>query len=150
MEREGRCRQMSLACVGSTRSVPATLGLPPLTGVCFPCLHCSGSRLLSRERALSCVHFPSLSHSGSGFRVLHKDADSVGPAFCAFPGRNSSGTQELDERTLSGCIMPYSLRGPNLSFWALRSGAPCVSSGKLISGCNPSSGCQPSRISGSL
>ena len=48
---------MSLACVGSTRIVPATLGLPPLTGVCFPCLHCSGSRLLYRERALSWVRF---------------------------------------------------------------------------------------------
>ena len=36
--REGRCRQRSLACVGSTRSVPATLGLPPLAAsVCaFP------------------------------------------------------------------------------------------------------------------
>ena len=29
--REGRCRQMSPACVGSTRSLLATLGLPPLT-----------------------------------------------------------------------------------------------------------------------
>ena len=33
--REGRCRQISLACVGSTRGFPATLGLPPLgAGVC--------------------------------------------------------------------------------------------------------------------
>ena len=57
----------------------------PAHGVCFPCLHCSGSRLLSRERALGCVHFPGLSRSDSRFWVLHKDADSVGPAFCAFP-----------------------------------------------------------------
>ena len=35
--------------------------------------------------ALGCMHFPSLSHSGSGSRVLHKGADSVGPAFCALP-----------------------------------------------------------------
>ena len=27
---EGHCRQISLVCVGSTRSVPATLGLTPL------------------------------------------------------------------------------------------------------------------------
>ena len=53
--------------------------------VCFPCLHCSGSRLLYRERALSCVHFPGLSCSGSGSRVLHKGIDLVGPVFCAFP-----------------------------------------------------------------
>ena len=32
-------------------------GLPPLTGVCFPRPHCSGSRLLYMERALHCVRF---------------------------------------------------------------------------------------------
>ena len=32
--------------------------------------------------ALGCVHFPGLSSSGSGSWVLHKGADSVGPAFC--------------------------------------------------------------------
>ena len=86
--REGNCRQMSLACVGSTCSVLATLGLPPLAGVCFPCLHCSGSRLLSRERALSCMHFPGLSRSDSGFL-------SVGPAFFAFPAREAQSTRSL-------------------------------------------------------
>ena len=118
--------------------------------VCSPCLHCSGSRLLYRERALSCVHFSGLSHSGSGFWVLHKGADSVGPAFCAFPGPSSSGLQELDERILPGCRVPYPLQGPSLSFQARQSGVPCVSSGELISGCDPLSRCQPSRISGSL
>ena len=84
---------MSLACRGSTLSVPATMGLPLLTGVCFPCLHCSGSRLL--KQALSCMHFPGLSRSDSGFRVLHKDADSVGPAFCAFPAQAAQATRSL-------------------------------------------------------
>ena len=74
--------------------------------VCFPCLHCSGSKLLYNERALSFVHFPGLSRSDSGFRVLHKDADSVGPEFCAFPGWSSSGSQELDEHTPPGCRAP--------------------------------------------
>ena len=118
--------------------------------MCFPHLHCSGSRLLYRERALSYVHFPGLSHSSSGFQVLHKDADSVGPAFCAFPGWSSSGSQELDEHTLPRCSAPYPLRSVSLSFRTFWSGASCVSSGKLISGCNPPGGCQPSRISGSL
>ena len=77
---------MSLACVGSTRSVPATLGLPPLTGVSFPRLHCSGCRFLYRLWALGCVHLPGPNISGSGSQVLHKDADLVGPSFCAFPG----------------------------------------------------------------
>ena len=31
------------------------------------------------------MHFPGLSHSGSGSRVLHKGTDLVGCAFCAFP-----------------------------------------------------------------
>ena len=53
--------------------------------VCFPSLHCSGSRLLCREQALGCVHFPGLSHSGSGSQVLHKGTDLVGPAFCPLP-----------------------------------------------------------------
>ena len=80
---------------------------PRSQNVCFPRLHCSGSRLLYRERTLCCIHFPGLSCSGSGFWVLHKDADWVGPAFCAFPGQRNSGSQELDERTLpgAGCLI---------------------------------------------
>ena len=121
--------------------------------VCFPRLHCSGSMLLSRERALRCVDFPGLICSDSGFRILHKDADSVGPAFCVFPSWSRSGSQELDKRTLPHsprvwCTSP--LHGPSLSFHARRSGAPCVSSGELDSSCDPPSGCRPSRISGSL
>ena len=56
MGRAGRCRQTSL-CVGSTRRVPATLGLPLQGCLCFPRLHCSGSRLLYRECALCCLQF---------------------------------------------------------------------------------------------
>ena len=37
------------------------------------------------KQALDCVHFPGLSHSGSGSWVLHKGTDSVGPTFCALP-----------------------------------------------------------------
>ena len=85
MGREEHCKQISLASVGSARSVSATLGLPRSWRVCFPHLHCSGSRLLYRERALSCMHFPGLSRSGSGSQVLHNGTDSVGPAFCAVP-----------------------------------------------------------------
>ena len=147
--REGHCRQMSQACVGSTRSVPATRGLPRSRHVCFPRLHCSSSRLLYRERALSCVHFPGLSHSGSGSRVLHKGADSVGPAFCAFRVGAAQAARSLTS-ALSPGQRDFSPPRPRLSFRVQRSGAPCVSSGELISGCDPPSGCQPSRISGSL
>ena len=37
------------------------------------------------KRALGWVHFPGLSHSGSGSQVLHKGRDSVGSACCALP-----------------------------------------------------------------
>ena len=44
--REGRCRQITLACA---RSVSATLACPRSRGVHLPCPHSSGSRLLCRE-----------------------------------------------------------------------------------------------------
>ena len=83
-----------------------------ITGLCGECLQCLGhtacapppslltacvlswSILLRLQvalqgnclkRALGCVHFPGLSCSGSGSRVLHKGTDSVGPVFCALP-----------------------------------------------------------------
>ena len=113
--REGHCRPMSLACVGSTCSVPATLGLPRSQHMCFPRLHCSGSRLLSREQALRGVHFPGLSRSGSGSRVLHKGADSVGPAFCAFPAGAAQATRSL-RSTLSPGAARLLPPHPSLSF----------------------------------
>ena len=44
--REGRCKQITLACA---HSISVTLGLPPSWRLCPPCPHCSGSRLLRRE-----------------------------------------------------------------------------------------------------
>ena len=58
-------------------------------GVCafmvysFQAIGCSAGNCL--RRTLGCIHFPGLSHSGSGSQVLHKGADLVGPAFCALP-----------------------------------------------------------------
>ena len=59
MGTEDNCRQISLTCVESTCSVPVC---PHSRHVCFPPLHCSGSRLLYGEWALGCVHFPGPSH----------------------------------------------------------------------------------------
>ena len=87
--REEHCKQISLACVGSVHSVWTTLGFPPPT-MCV----LSRSILLRlqvalqgnyQRQALDCMHFPGLSHSGSGSQVLHKGTDLVGPAFCALP-----------------------------------------------------------------
>ena len=140
---EGRCRQMSLACVGSTLSVPATLGLPQLTGVCFP---------IYTAQAPGCSIGSGLCmECGSNFQVLHKSADSAGPVFCAFPSLSSSGSQELDGSILPVCRAPYPPVVPASVCLHVRwLGAPCVCSGELVSSCNPPSRCQPSRISGSL
>ena len=75
--------------------------------VCFPHLHYSGSRLLYRESALSCMHFPGLSHSGSGFRVFHKGPDSVGPAFCAFPVRVAQATRSFTNALSPGAVFIF-------------------------------------------
>ena len=78
---------ISLACMGTARSVWPTLGLPQLKACVL-----SWSTLLKLQvalqgnclrQALGCVHFPFLSRSGSGSQVLHKGTDSVGPVFCA-------------------------------------------------------------------
>ena len=140
--RVGRCRQISLACVGSTHSALVTLGFPPLM-VCV----LSPSTLLRLQAALQGVG-PEL-HSVPVFRYSTKAQTRLGCVLC-LPRPSSSGSQELDGRSLPGCSAPYSLCGPSLSFLAGWSSAPCVSSGELISGCNPPGGCQPSRISGSL
>ena len=116
---------------------------PLLTGVCFPHLHCSGSWLLSRERALCglCFRF-----SGSP----QKRRLGWACVLC-LPHPSSSGIQELDGRALPGCSAPSPLHGPSLSFHLRQSGAcACVYSWELASRQDPPGGCRPSRISGSL
>ena len=117
--REGRCRQI-LLCVGSTRRVPATLGLPLLMGVCAFPVYTAQAPGCSIE-SVPCVA------CGSSFRVLHKSVDSVVPAFCAFPGLSGSGSQGLDGRTLPRCGAPFPLRGPSLGFCARWWGASSLS-----------------------
>ena len=161
MRREEHCKQTSLACVGAARSVWATLGLPPL----------SSQRVFSQstlfklqvalqgkclKQALGCMNFQSLSLSGSGSRVLHKGTHSVGPAFCALP-RSEQLRRPGAWRAHSPQVgsVSYHLLLPSRSVsWVHRksavSGVPCVSSGALISGCNPPGGYQLSRIPGRL
>ena len=115
--REGHCRQISLACVGSTCSVLATLGLPLLRADM-----CALPVYTAQAPTCSIWSGPCVA-CGSSFRVFHKSADSVGPVFCAFPDPSSSGHQELEERTLPGCGTPSPLHGPSLSFSADQLGA---------------------------
>ena len=72
----GTGKQISLVWLGSAHSVWATLGLPPLKACVL-----SQSTLLKLwvalqenclQWALGCMHFPDLSHLGSGSQVLHK------------------------------------------------------------------------------
>ena len=101
--------------------------------VYFPRLHCSGSRLLYRGWALSCVQFQFSGppqNGGLGWACI-----------LCLPRPSSSGSQEPDELALPGYREPYPLRGPSLSFRVRRSGAPCVSSGELVSSRDPSCRC---------
>ena len=93
---EGRCRQMSLACVGSTRSVPATLGLLLLAACAFP-MHTAQSPSCSiwSGPCMAC---------GSSSRVLHKSADSVGPVFCAFSTRAAQAAGSLRSAFSPGVV----------------------------------------------
>ena len=124
--------------------------------VCFPSLCCLGSRLLCSSLKQAWVVCPS-QVSAAQVQVLRystKAQTRLGLHFVPFPGPSSLGDQVLGERTLprwgSGS---YHLPCP--SHWvswvhsgSVVSGVLCVSSGELISGCDPPRGCQPSRIQG--
>ena len=153
--REGHCKEISLACAHSDS---ATLGLPRSWRVCLPHLHCSDSRLLCQE----------LSDAGPG---LHAFPRSKPFRFSGTPQRCRLGCACIlcpsqvraaqVTRCLASAVTPswrgasYRLPRPSRSvFWVYNghafSGVPCVSSGDLISGCDPPGGCQPSRNPRSL
>ena len=101
--------------MGSTRSVPATLGLPALTGVCFPHLQCSGSRLLYMEPALRCLRFQFL-----GIPQKRGLGWACGLCLTRPEQLRQPGAWQVHS---PGCRAPSPLRGPNLSFFARQSGA---------------------------
>ena len=141
--REEHSKQISLACVGSARSVWTTVGLLQLQVAQQG--HCP-------KWALCFMYFPGLSCSGSGSRVLHRSTDSVGCVFCALP--RSEQLRQLGAwraHCPRWAVHLNHLPGPTHLVSQVRcestvSGVPCVSSGELISGCDPPGRCQPSRI----
>ena len=157
--REERCKQTSLVCGGSTRSIWATLGLPLLTACVL-----SRSALLRLQvalqgscpkHALGCTHFPGLSCSGSVSRVLHKGTDLVGPAFCALPRPKELGRPGAWRvHSPRWSVRLDHIPGPSARFPGCALRAPsqvcCVSPGELTLGCNIPGRCQPSRIPGRL
>ena len=127
--------------------------------VCFPSLNCSGSRLLCRE----------LSEAGPGLRALPRSKLlrfrfsgtserrrlSWACVLCPSQVRAAQVTRCLANALSPGgeCVLSPPRSQP-LGFLggSVRtvSGVLCVSSGELISGCDPPGRCQPSRIPGSL
>ena len=125
----------------------------------FPGLHCSGSRLLCWG-TVQCglwVAYTSQIYAAE-VQVLGyspKAQTQLGLHSMPFPGLSSSGDQVLSKLTLPRCRVSYHLPGPShLVSWVLSgstvSGVPCVSSGELISGCDPPCRCQMTRIPGRL
>ena len=148
--REGHCRQISLACVASTRSVLATLGLPLLTADM-----CALPVYTAQAPACSIWSGPCVA-CGSSFRVFHKSADWVGPVFCAFPDLCLPAQAARSSRSLRSALSPgvaHLLPSAGPASVSARTSwvhAPCVCSLELASGCDPPGECQPSRILGSL
>ena len=103
---QSRCGEGGALQTNVTGSVPAILGLPR-SRVCALTVY------TAQAPGCSIWSGPCVA-CGSSFRVLHKSVDSVGSAFCAFPGPSSSGCQKLDGRTLLSCGVPSPLRGPSL------------------------------------
>ena len=159
--REGGALQADSAVCGEHSPCSSHTGFAPYRGVCaFPVYtaQAPGCSIWSGP----CVE------CGSSFRVLHKSADSVAPAFCAFPGLSGSGSQRLG-RPLPGCgtPSPSAASGPGSQrlgrplprcsipflFAASRSGSQRL--GRTFPGCGaplPSAAlaCAASRVSGSL
>ena len=120
--------------------------------VCFPSLHCSGSRLLCREMSEAGPGLSALPRSKNlRFRFLGtpQRCRLFGPAFCALPWSKQLRWPGAWQALI------YHFSCPSHSIcWVFNgrafSGVPCVSSGELISGCDPPSGCRLSRIPRSL
>ena len=153
--RGGRLTANTTGVCGERSQCLGHPGFAPAHGVCAFMVYtaqapsCSAGNCL--RRALGCMPFRSLSRSGSGSWVLHRGTHSVGPTFCAIPGRSSSGDQVLGQRSLLRCGASFHLPGPSrLVSWCIHLRGLCVSSGELISGCSPPGRCQLSTISGSL
>ena len=110
-------------------------GFAPAQGVCtFPvytaqALGCSAGNCL--RWALGCMHFPGLSRSGSGSRVLHKGARVLYPS--------QARAAQVARCLASAVVATYPFSRPSRRvFWVYKerafSGGSCVSSGELISG----------------
>ena len=152
VEREGHCKRISLACVGSAFSRWDALGLPQPKAMCTSQVHTAQAPGCS-ERALSHMDpafhaLPGLCHSGS--RALRKGPGPDGLCvLCPSSVRAAQVTKRLVRSALvpgQPCLMH--LPGPDHSGSRVHhegmvtvSRVPFVSSGKLISGCDTPGRC---------
>ena len=85
---EGGALQTDIAVCGDHSPYSGHTGFAPYRGVCAFLVYTSQapSRSIWSGPCADC---------GSSFRVLHKSADLVAPAFCVFPGLIGSGSQRL-------------------------------------------------------
>ena len=161
MGREELCKKISLACVGSACSVWATLHVPrpPLCSQreCFHGLQFSGSRLLCQE----------LSEAGPGLHTLPR-SKPLRFRFSGTPQRCRLGwacvlcPSQVQAAQVIRCLassvtprwgvrlIPTAIPATQFSGVQRVRLLRCVSSGKLVSGCNLPGRCQPSRIPRSL
>ena len=146
----GECLQ----CLGLTGFVPAhgVCAFPVYTSQALGCSAGELSEVGPGLHALPRSKLPRFRFS----RVLHKGTDLVGPSFCALPRSEQlrrPGAWRAHCPRWSLCLIH--LPGPScLISWvhpkSAVSGVLCVSSGELISGCDPLGRCQPSWIPGRL
>ena len=131
MEREGHCKQILLACVGSASSRWTTLGLP------WP--------KAAYNSRVNTAQVP-----GCSARALSQ----MGPAFCALP--RSKLLRQLGAWQVQGprWVM-HLMHLPGLSHSVSHvccegtvPGVLCFSSGELISGCDTTGKCELCRIPG--
>ena len=143
-------------CEECLQSMDHTGSAPAHGGMCFLDLHCSGFRLLSRVTVQSarCVLCTSQVWAAQ-VQVLGYSTGAqtqLCTCFVPFPGPSSSGNQLLGEHTVprGPCIL---ITFPVPGTWFPRCIVRALSqltSGELISGCDPPGRCQPFRIPGRL
>ena len=156
MGKKGHCKQIPLSCVRSAYSGWTTLVLTQPKLVCTSKVHtaqASGCSAVALSQV--CPAFCALPWSKllRCFGTLQGHRPQWAVHFLPFPGPSNSGDQVLGKCTDSDglCVLcTYPVPATWFPCCAQRavSGVLCVSSGKLISGCDTPGRCEASRIPG--
>ena len=165
MGREEHCKQISLACVGCALSglcsqCSGHTGFAPTHGVCAFSVYTAQAPDCSAGE---------LSKAGPGLRALPRSKPLrfrfLGTpqrhrlsrtAFCALPRSKQLrqlGAWRAHSPQVGPCVVSSSRPSCSVSWVRSRTtilDVPCVSSGELISGCDPLGRCQLPRIPGRL